>query len=732
MRLQLATRELRLHRVHSYAAKGPMWRPQTVRERFVDFRGISGRLDTAKADFIARIAPPAYEMMQALIDEAAALIEARDVQGLKGLKAKKNLGKIASKIRGELGSLTAYGKQTVHDERERAMLGHIVRQDRREGEAGYAAVPTLVAARAAIGADSGDAMNAYYDPELLDDELMDDESVSDFQSGKADLWAGKIGSAVADETAHRGMDAIKQGMNAMGAAAMLLPLVSRALDGVLGKAANNVVNEAFNAGRGLGIAYTVREEEQSVTAGIYSALNDIDTCGVCTDLDGQAFAPTDPDFYKYMDGNPDCEGGQYGNSCRCMMFLEFADMAPPAPGWSGPNPGEVGPPPYGGVVDAGGVGQDVILDIPEFEVPELPEGWEVNKAVPTSAVEWPQTSFDWTAYRPNINVTVEDYPSYARALENLDTPAGKSLLGKAIVEADSGANYAAYWDEARYSVVFTQSTADRVAKALDFAADATLTEYKADSAASSIRTGIHEALHGASLVTDYRVGSTVAQFEEGITEYLACRTGPGFATQAGIGAEYLPNTYEAFLRAARDPVRYGVYKRQQSMVVEWAANVAERATARDVWLEVDDILVDVYGIRDGMERNARILELSVPDLRAAVDEVIDGLGLRSHLEAKYGNADFWTGNVRRDFGRIFGEQWKASKECLDYQKDALEVTRTVDAQMDSLQKVVEKVRSFLNERTRSETAKLIADGYGDSAAANIVSRARTAVWEALR
>ena len=345
MNLGLASRELRLHRVHIHAVKGPLWRPQTIRERFVDFRGISGRLDSAKADYIAHVAPSATEMMQTLIDEAAAMVGARDIQGLKGLKARKNLGKIASRMKGELASLTAYGRQCIHDERERAMLGHTVRQDRREGDKGYQAAPTL----RPVSVDGTLAI----DP----DELMDEDDVSEYQGGKADAWATRIGNSVADEVSHRGMDFIKQGLDVAGAAAMLLPLASRALDRGLNASANNMVNEAFNMGRGLGITDELMEQGMAadgVVAGIYSALNDIDTCGTCMDLDGQAFAPTDPDFYRYMDGNPDCEGAVHGNTCRCMLFLEYGDMAPPAPGWSGPNTGEPGPPPYGNW-DTGGL-----------------------------------------------------------------------------------------------------------------------------------------------------------------------------------------------------------------------------------------------------------------------------------------------------------------------------------------------------------------------------------------
>ncbi len=273
------------------------WRQPTHAERFVAFAQIKYDLDQAKEGFIARVGAVAEDIALSMIEDALPQIEARDIDRLLALKPAK-VPKLASRIKGELKPLVAYGRQTVREERERALRGESAAADiieRREGNKAY------------------------------QDDWLTDEGIAEWQTVKAQRRAEAIADAIDAAVTDEGLRLIRAKADPVKAKATLKESTLKSVLRAVVEGAGRLIAEGFGMGRGSEIQ--VQVEQGLVTKGIYSALLDDNACDVCRPLDGQVFTPDDPDFEKYLDGNADdCLGGE---RCRCMLFLEYADMEQP-------------------------------------------------------------------------------------------------------------------------------------------------------------------------------------------------------------------------------------------------------------------------------------------------------------------------------------------------------------------------------------------------------------------
>jgi hypothetical protein len=279
---------------------GGFWRAPTEAERFVAFGQIRYDLDTAKEQFLERVGATARELAGQVALSATRYVQAKNPGKLATMPAPSGQ-KLVSRIKGELQPLVAYGRRTVREEKARALAGSpagSVIRARQAGDRGYAVLEG--------------------DPE----DLLSDEGLVFWQTIKANHRAQAIIDAILSAAVDEGLKLIRTGSIRTET---LLEVAEKIADRGVLNAAGLLISEAFGMGRGAEIADQVADG--GIVAGVYSALLDNVVCDECLALDGQVFHPGEPEFEQYMDGNAEnCYGG---DRCRCMMFLEYADMSQP-------------------------------------------------------------------------------------------------------------------------------------------------------------------------------------------------------------------------------------------------------------------------------------------------------------------------------------------------------------------------------------------------------------------
>jgi hypothetical protein len=298
---------------HSYQQEpSTFWREPTDKERFVAFAQIKYDLDQAKTVFLSDVGETANEIAEELVQDAVRLVGEGDIDRLLALKPAK-VQKLASRIRGELSPLVAYGRQTVTEERERATAGKPapIIAERQTGIRGYASKW----------------------------KKRTSQGILTWQQVKAQRRAEAIAEALDAAITDEGLRLIRAGVDEEAALAALQDIATKTSERSVLYAAGLLVSEAFSMGRGAQIQEEV--ESGGVVKGIYSALLDDAVCEQCAAMDGQEFSPDDPDFDKYAEGNPDCYGG---DRCRCLLVLDYGTAEPAVKDWKpGDNPAVVMP-----------------------------------------------------------------------------------------------------------------------------------------------------------------------------------------------------------------------------------------------------------------------------------------------------------------------------------------------------------------------------------------------------
>jgi len=279
---------------------GTYWRPMTYLEQmYGDIPRVEREFGETEEVIAKRAAPVLKKMVKQLLEEAVGAAKSGDPTAA---------GKLRASFTGELSAAFKAGMKAGVRIGKRQMLDAHKAQVRQ-------------------GTSLAERKAPRKDPKKVDDYL----------GGRAEVDAGNVARAVEG--------AVQGGLMAQMARTPVADLVRD-----LTNPEGDFYRQAMRAGERSLIASSTMEARESVGMGrlvgweevkedadyvVYSAVMDGNVCDVCAEMDGNEYGPAD--FGKAP--NDECEGGIWGNECRCIEIViyrnegetprEWEPVAPP-------------------------------------------------------------------------------------------------------------------------------------------------------------------------------------------------------------------------------------------------------------------------------------------------------------------------------------------------------------------------------------------------------------------
>lgn len=286
--------------VKARLAEGKTWREPRGVELYCDLAELKDGFDSAKEAVSSGTAETRAAMAAELVRRAKATTAPASFAA----QQPPMIGKLSSDIKAVLVQAYQRGRQQVADELSRQKKGQPVVAEAIASREGKRITAADAMRRLAVGKEPGPlGMPAPTPPPASADHI----------SQQADIAARQIAGAAQGAAAER---ALAHGVTPPTDSGALADAVNSAGDYAALRTAG-AVQRVMNLGR----SDQARDMRPLIRDAIYSALLDSNTCSVCEARDGDE--TTDIDEAAGWTPNPDCEGAEYGNECRCLTLYEY-------------------------------------------------------------------------------------------------------------------------------------------------------------------------------------------------------------------------------------------------------------------------------------------------------------------------------------------------------------------------------------------------------------------------